>query len=145
MIKALTVIYCDDIRPEVGNKVSLMGVYGSDLIVPAFPVVLPKLCMYAQLSNDIGKIFEGELVIRVLQDDDVLFEQAAPSGDLKVISSDAFERRVIQFAFSPFELTKECKLRVRAYFDGEEVKGNALRVRSIEPAQNVDQAATRAT
>jgi hypothetical protein len=36
--------FCDDVRQEIGNKFSLMGCYGSDLYVPAFPITLPKLC-----------------------------------------------------------------------------------------------------
>lgn len=31
------VILCEDIRNEVGNKKSLMGVIGGDLLVPSFP------------------------------------------------------------------------------------------------------------
>ncbi len=37
-------IFCDDLRQEVGNKVSYMGVYQGMMFVPAFPVALPKLC-----------------------------------------------------------------------------------------------------
>lgn len=40
----LETIYCDDVRSEVGNKLSYMGVYGSNFLVPAFPTVLPKIC-----------------------------------------------------------------------------------------------------
>ena len=29
----LEVIYCDDIREEVGGKISLMGIYTGDMIV----------------------------------------------------------------------------------------------------------------
>lgn len=32
-------IICDDIRQEVGNKISLMGIY-DDLVVPKIPIVL---------------------------------------------------------------------------------------------------------
>ena len=39
----LEVIFCDDIREEVGNKISYMGVYSADLTVPVLPIVLNKL------------------------------------------------------------------------------------------------------
>jgi hypothetical protein len=32
--------FCDDVRQEIGNKFSLMGCYGSDLYVPAFPITM---------------------------------------------------------------------------------------------------------
>lgn len=31
------VIFCDDIRKEITNKDILIGVYGGDIVVPAFP------------------------------------------------------------------------------------------------------------
>lgn len=41
--RALFGIVCDDVRQEIGNKISLMGVYSSSIIVPGFPIVLPRL------------------------------------------------------------------------------------------------------
>jgi hypothetical protein len=38
-------IFCDDIRQEVTGKRMLIGVYGTDLVVPQFPVTLPQLCV----------------------------------------------------------------------------------------------------
>ena len=35
-------IACDDIRHEMGNKVSLMGIY-DDLVVDEVPILLPKI------------------------------------------------------------------------------------------------------
>src|SRR5215472_6476318 len=40
------VIFCDDIRSEIGNKISLIGIYTNSIIIPAevqFPVTLAKL------------------------------------------------------------------------------------------------------
>jgi hypothetical protein len=30
-------ILCEDIRPELGNKVTLAGVFGEDMVVPQIP------------------------------------------------------------------------------------------------------------
>jgi hypothetical protein len=39
--------FCDDIRQEVGNKLSMVGVYTNGMLTPEpFPVVLPKFCMF---------------------------------------------------------------------------------------------------
>jgi hypothetical protein len=38
-------LFCDDIRHEVGGKLSYIGVYSGGLFVRAFPVTLPKLCL----------------------------------------------------------------------------------------------------
>jgi hypothetical protein len=37
-------IICDDIRQEVGNKLSFMGIYGSDINIPMVPFTFPQLC-----------------------------------------------------------------------------------------------------
>lgn len=58
--------WCDDIRHEVGNKTSLMGIYSSDLVVPALPSVLHKLCVDIKLSTPRTRPFIAlKLIIRV--------------------------------------------------------------------------------
>ena len=37
--------FCDDVRIEIGNKTSLMGIYGGELLVPAMPTILPRLAV----------------------------------------------------------------------------------------------------
>jgi hypothetical protein len=48
--------FCDDIRQEVGGKISLMGCYGNDMRFHgvAFPILIPKLCVHivAKLPGD---------------------------------------------------------------------------------------------
>jgi hypothetical protein len=40
-------IFCDDIRNEVGGKLSFIGCYNAVMFVqPPFPVTLPKLCVH---------------------------------------------------------------------------------------------------
>src|SRR5262245_49177154 len=46
-------IFCDDIRQEVGNKASLMGIYGSDLLVhQAFPTAMHRMGFYINYRED---------------------------------------------------------------------------------------------
>ncbi len=62
------VIWCDDIRLEVGNKPSFMGVYIGGLTVPSLPVVIPKLVLYVWLSTPLDKPFK-QIKIRIVRDD----------------------------------------------------------------------------
>src|SRR5215467_682878 len=40
-------LFCDDIRLEVGNKVTLVGIYTTGMVVPqSFPITLPKFCLW---------------------------------------------------------------------------------------------------
>jgi hypothetical protein len=49
-------IFCDDIREEVNGKVSLIGCYGSELIVQGatFPLILPKLGFHVTVRLPTG-------------------------------------------------------------------------------------------
>jgi hypothetical protein len=42
---------CDDIREEVGNKLTLVGLYQDNIFVPKLPFVFPKLCVLAQVTG----------------------------------------------------------------------------------------------
>jgi len=44
-------IFCDDIRQEIGNKVTLVGCYGDELYVPDFPAHIHKLCVHFILTS----------------------------------------------------------------------------------------------
>jgi len=37
-------LVCDDIREEKSNKTLIVGLYGSKIIVPGIPGIMPKLC-----------------------------------------------------------------------------------------------------
>ena len=47
-------IICDDIRQEVGNKISFIGIYGNNISVTKFPYLFPKLC-FVNFFKDINK------------------------------------------------------------------------------------------
>ena len=49
--KKYHVILCDDVRNEVGNKLSFMGVYGPELWLGKLPAVMPKLCFVVMLEH----------------------------------------------------------------------------------------------
>ena len=50
--KELSVIWCDDIRAEIGDKLSFMGVYTGAILVPSQPFTLARLGIWARLSVD---------------------------------------------------------------------------------------------
>ena len=49
-------ILCDDIRQEVGNKVTLVGIYGNQIYVSKFPYTFPKICMQISLGGVTGRV-----------------------------------------------------------------------------------------
>ena len=68
-------LFCDDIRHEMGGKLSFIGVYSDSLFVNAFPVTLPKLCLFVKVVIPADEPIRI-LNLRVLRDDEVLQEIA---------------------------------------------------------------------
>ena len=139
MTPFLSTIYCDDIRQEVGGKLSLIGVYNGVMYVPQFPAILPKLWIkatYVCSRDDPPK----SLKMRVyknnepMADLDALPEYLAQlasmresgvplaEGSQKVISSHA------QVCLSPLVLDGPCTLRIAAFVGKDEVRGVGLQV-----------------
>ena len=55
-------IICDDIRQEIGNKHTFIGIYGPNILVTKIPYVFPKLC-FVIFCEDVkgGDVFSIEL------------------------------------------------------------------------------------
>ena len=135
----LEVIFCDDIRQEVGNKFSYMGVYTSELTVPSAPVLLTKLCIAVKVATDIDDPFEAleVRIVKVKGDDETELLSTGPIPlPTELIGLDhASTRSVAQMTFilSPFQIDEETVLRVKAITEREELRGTALRIRIVPP------------
>ncbi|BBI99197.1 hypothetical protein FGKAn22_08900 [Ferrigenium kumadai] len=145
MDRYLHTIYCDDIRLEVGNKQSLMGLYASDLFVHEFPATLPKLCIVVILVTPIDNPLR-KLTVKVTKDGESLIEAPMTEEQLNQPQSEIIEngdkgnpdRRIamnLTFMLTPFSVEKECVLRVLAETESGELRGNALRIKIGEAPQ----------
>ena len=63
-LELLYTLFCDDVRLEVGNKLSYMGVFQS-IVVPQLPVWLPKLAVVNHWRGDGAHLSE----VRILMPD----------------------------------------------------------------------------
>lgn len=61
--------WCDDIRQEVGNKPSFMGVYTGSLVVPSLPTVLPRLAVWVNVWTPKAQPFKI-LKVRICNNED---------------------------------------------------------------------------
>ena len=132
--RILTAIYCDDIRHEVGNKMSFMGCYQSELFVPAAPIGLPKLCVYATVLTPLKRPFKS-LTLRVVLDEDTeLARMEIPSEVLSnltdVLDSTATRKSIsTALMFSPFFIEKASVLRIVADTEEGEIIGPRLLIK----------------
>ena len=63
-IELVYTLFCDDVRLEVGNKLSYMGVF-QNIVVPQLPVWLPKLAVVNHWRGDGAHLSE----VRILMPD----------------------------------------------------------------------------
>ena len=63
-IELVYTIFCDDVRLEVGNKLSLMGVF-HQIMSPEFPVTVMKFAVVSQWRGEGTHLSE----VRILTDD----------------------------------------------------------------------------
>ncbi|MCR4303837.1 MAG: hypothetical protein NUV63_06370 [Gallionella sp.] len=138
----LTAIFCDDIRQEIGGKLSFMGCYQGELIVPMAPVALPKLCLYATIWTPKDRPFKS-LMLRVVQDDDKeLARLEIPEvglAEVSLILDETATRKTVSTAivFSPFAIEKPTSLRLMATTEEGEIIGPRLLIKVVaaqEPA-----------
>jgi len=130
----LTVTFCDDIRHEVGNKMSLIGCYQGELMVETAPTALPKLCALIAATTLKVKPFKT-LTIRVIKDDAELARLEIPEAGLTEVAQNNIDatatRKSISTAlmFAPFVIDKPSVLRVLATTEEGEMIGPRLLIK----------------
>lgn len=60
-------IWCDDVRHEIGNKPSFMGVYTGKMVLPRTPMIVPKICVFIWAVTDKENPFTS-LTVKLLTD-----------------------------------------------------------------------------
>lgn len=136
--RRVEVVYCDDIRAEIGNKSSLMGVYAGDLFVKHIPFTLAKLCAWVNVVSA-GDSPVGSLRVRMEQEGgavvidtgDVPLPDAPPEEGDDVPTFIAYNFALV---LSPYQIDRETSLRVVATADGVELPSRRLRIRRVDGA-----------
>ena len=130
----ITAIFCDDIRQEIGNKLSFMGCYQGELFVQTVPTALTKLCVFASILTPIKRPFKS-LMLRVVHGDDVeLARIDIPEESIaekNQIFDETSTRRIISTAivFSPFVIENPTMLRLLATTEEGEITGPRLLIK----------------
>ena len=133
----MTAIFCDDIREEVNNKMSLIGCYDAELIVKAMPINLPKLCVYMTVVTPMNCPFKS-LTFRLWRDEELLREIPIPRDVMATLRKTAQkgappDSTRLQFTcaaiLAPFGIQSPAKLQVSVKTESEELKGPGLRIR----------------
>ncbi|MCB1782380.1 MAG: hypothetical protein KDI13_00140 [Alphaproteobacteria bacterium] len=111
--------FCDDIREEKNGKITLVGVYHNDIIVPEIPAFLPKFYI---MVNIVSAEREKQILpLKIEYGDDIIAD-----GDVVVeFQKNKFHENIetnethISLIFSPFPITKEDFLKVKIKIENE--------------------------
>lgn len=138
MSYSLTVIYCDDVREELGSKRSLMGVYSDFAFFPEFPAEIRRLCLFMRVSSDASVEVE-EVTVCVKRDDEVIFDDdLSPPAELREMLRRIAEHRAAFSRVSTLQrmhpvlvlenlqIPGPCTLSVSVRINGTELEGETL-------------------
>jgi hypothetical protein len=127
-------LFCDDVRSEVGGKVSIMGLYQNDYIFQGtFPFVIPKLAifvMYYELAGTISDdinfkvFFPGDEPEKPTIDMPILRKDLPPPDvgklNLEEGQEPIFHAR-IPIVLSPLVIKEAGKIKVRAQYSNGKI------------------------
>lgn len=129
--------YADDVRQEVGGKLTYVGVYqGGGLLVHGdLPIVMPQLAIIASLFCPAGKDVRSIKIRIKFNDDLILPELDVPPEVVRELvslskSDEESVGRGLQFVqlIQPLNITAPGQIKCQAEVDGELVRGNCLDV-----------------
>jgi hypothetical protein len=118
-------LLCDDVRLELGNKLSLMGLF-ENVFLPSFPAGIIR---FATVNHWLG-VGDFETQVRVVSPDGREIAVSAPSAFR--IESQGYADNITFFANVTLE--RAGTYQVRTYLDGKMVAERPLFVRLIQQA-----------
>lgn len=138
-------VFCDDIRFEQQNKLSLIGCYNQGLILyQPPPIVLPKFCIYVQVRFPVELQSAKKLIVYMPGEDQPFFNMDIPGDpehfkldslfkdhDQEKDTKEDIQRQrafIVPLSFSPFPIAKEGTIRVRMVHGSEILRVGALAV-----------------
>ncbi len=131
--KKYHVILCDDVRNEVGNKLSFMGVYGPELWVGKVPAMMPHLCFVVMLDQISQSFTSAKAKVSMPGSEPVVLPiQAAPGPPQG-------SHHTIIVALAPAKIPQEGRAKFELFFFDEEHPQivHEFIIRERNPAQPV--------
>jgi len=109
-------IICDDIRQEIGNKLTFVGTYQDVIFVPKLPFTFPKLCFFVQYKDiEAGDRFLLELT-------DPSNKIVGKSINITVSAAQKPGKMRLSGIFSPIRAEKEGEYALGIAVNGNEKK-----------------------
>lgn len=137
--------FCDDIRQEVGGKLTLVGCYQAELRLAVIPGALLKLHLLVHYFEDLADSVKPlELLIFMPGDPDDApstrveipsREGAMPLAPLESTGEELRNGIMMPIQISPFQVPREGRLKVRMKRGDDIVRLGSLRIGLMPPEQ----------
>ena len=122
------VLFCEDIRQEVGGRVSLMGILGTKLYVQDFPLVFPKLCLFIEW----GEVKENlNVTLNIIPPAGVQMNNVHPSATIGAQQGVVSRSMIV---LTNFAFPKAGQYVFEFVVNGEAVNREVFAVEKYEPA-----------
>lgn len=133
--------YCDDIRQEIGGKITLVGIYSGKCLLQSIPGVLPKLCIALSMvtpkvdpfrSIQVSAVFAGAEVVRIELDESQIQNIMAANPSI-----DPTERKAMTLTLmgviSPFSVPSAGRLKINVTADDRDLYCEHLEIDIAPP------------
>ncbi len=154
-----TAIFCDDIRFETANKVSLIGMYGYELVLfGSFPMVLPKFGIFSSVRVPKTQTIDGVKLLIYFPGDAEDLPSHAQDLPIKLQPDDFPAPDPTEYPdpgeyygfnhpalFSPVVIRQAGYIRVRFIVGDTLIKTGALKVREAQPQEITVQSGVSST
>ena len=137
-------MFSDDVRHESSGKTTLVGVYAGEMtILSGAPALLPQLCVTVYYRDDIDALPKDIVVIVFKQgtanEELAKFEltlppPTSPDGTGSNADNKTFAEVRLEARITPFAVTEDCRISVRAYQGEDEIRLGSLSVKLGTPA-----------
>jgi hypothetical protein len=126
-----TILFCDDIRQEAGNKLTVVGIYGRHLFLPRdaqFPAGIRQLSIYLRFADVVG----GEILrLKVVLGTRIVFEPKEPT--LLSVPLHRDEYSSVGLFLVPFAFESFGDYTIQLYWD-DEVRPFKEEILTVSPA-----------
>jgi hypothetical protein len=126
-------VFCDDIRHEIGNKLSLMGIYQREMLVAesSLPTALPKLVAQFWIVTPIDKVFSKAAAWVVSPSGEEVARTEAEPPPLPASIPKHAKRLTLGLTalMSPFVITQTGLIEAWIDIDGETERAGVIAVR----------------
>ncbi|MEI8393661.1 MAG: hypothetical protein WCF85_02920 [Rhodospirillaceae bacterium] len=137
-------IFCDDIREEIGNKHSFMGVYSGQLVINRYPCLLQTFAVHVWIAfDDLSELDQVSIKLDVFSDTHVFpidenalaalrekFSQIEPAE--KGNDTVGKPQLSVNIGFSPLELKEDGTITVSVITATGTYRSGCLKVVSAE-------------